>query len=223
MAKALATNNAASAQDNRKKQRKKLAKREARLLLQLEQAQKAVQKAEQKLVKAQNRLEARKASEHAYEEQLRQMRSERPGSGAAIEQDHFSQDSADQQQAETSVAQDKVNEQKVKDSEGQAGAQPSAEAHDGSSSAEAAAPDRAEGEVSHVPAEDTTSGDAEANSASVEETPPVPVIEVSSLPPVEGRVDVSTNSVQTASDASPDNTESVEHRGDETTEPDSEE
>ncbi|HLG77903.1 MAG TPA: hypothetical protein VKX46_15920 [Ktedonobacteraceae bacterium] len=225
MAKALATNNAASAQDDRKKQRKKLAKREAQLLLQLEQAQKGVQKAEQKLLKAQTRLEERKASAHAYEEQLIQMRSEGPGSGAAIEQDHSSQSSADQQQAESGGIQGKAGKRKAKDGKGQAVVQPSAELHDDSSSLGTVAHNHAASEDRSTPVEDSTSERLEAGSGSGSEEAEasVPDTEVPSPPPVEGRVDIPAGeeqsaSAQAASDTSHDESGNSEHNEDKTAE-----
>ncbi len=60
MAKAARDKASAPSPDKAKKQRKKQAKRETNVVLTVEQAQKRVQKAEQKLFKAQRRLQARK-------------------------------------------------------------------------------------------------------------------------------------------------------------------
>lgn len=61
-------------QDETKKRRKKQAKREAKLMLELEDARKDVQRAEQKFSKAQSNLEASRSHVHDLEEQLAQIR-----------------------------------------------------------------------------------------------------------------------------------------------------
>src|SRR6266568_1328589 len=57
-----------------KKERKKQAKREAKIMLKVEQAQKAVQRAERKVAKAQTNLEASKGQLNKFEEKLTLMR-----------------------------------------------------------------------------------------------------------------------------------------------------
>ncbi|GHO43852.1 hypothetical protein [Ktedonospora formicarum] len=69
--------------DEEKKQRKKLAKREARLMLQVEEARKDVKKSEQKAAKAQKRLEEYKQALYNLELQLRQIREKQ---GGAVEE-----------------------------------------------------------------------------------------------------------------------------------------
>ncbi len=73
MAKTFNTSQTADAQDEDKQQRKKQAKREAKLMLGLEDAKKDVRRAEQKFAKAQSNLEASRARLHELEEQLAQI------------------------------------------------------------------------------------------------------------------------------------------------------
>ena len=61
-------------QEEAKKQHKKQAKREAKLMLELEDARKDVQRAEQKFSKAQSNLEASRSHLHDIEEELAQIR-----------------------------------------------------------------------------------------------------------------------------------------------------
>jgi septal ring factor EnvC (AmiA/AmiB activator) len=61
-------------QDEAKKQRKKQAKREAKLMLELADARKDVQRAEQKFSKAQSNLEASRSHLRHIEEELAQIR-----------------------------------------------------------------------------------------------------------------------------------------------------
>ncbi|HEY4036694.1 MAG TPA: hypothetical protein VGL94_22285 [Ktedonobacteraceae bacterium] len=74
MAKTLNAQQTATAQDEAKKQRKKQAKREAKLMLELGEARKDLQRAEQKFSKAQSNLEASRSRLHEIEEQLAQIR-----------------------------------------------------------------------------------------------------------------------------------------------------
>src|SRR5438105_15058622 len=75
MAKTLNTANASTSSPNgTKKQRKKQAKREAKAMLKLEQARKDVQKAEQRLAKAQTQLEADRGHARTLEAQINEMR-----------------------------------------------------------------------------------------------------------------------------------------------------
>ena len=74
MAKTLNTQQTVTAQDEAKKQRKKQAKREAKLMIELEDARKDVQRAEQKFSKAQSNLEASRSHLRELEEGLAQIR-----------------------------------------------------------------------------------------------------------------------------------------------------
>ncbi len=83
MAKKATANDTTSSPDQ-VKERKKQAKREARLMLKLEQAKKALEKAEQKVAKARSNLEARTERLHKIENRLAELRAEQNGSvGAA--------------------------------------------------------------------------------------------------------------------------------------------
>ena len=64
----------ASAQNDEKQKHKEQAKQEAKLMLKAEQAKKDVQKAEQKLVKAQTRLEDARAQQQTLEQKLAELR-----------------------------------------------------------------------------------------------------------------------------------------------------
>jgi len=94
MAKTLNAQQTAPAQDEAKKQRKKQAKREAKLMLELGDARKDVQRAEQKLSKAQSNLEASRSRLREIEEELAQIRDkhteqpEPPVGTAPVEQSH---------------------------------------------------------------------------------------------------------------------------------------
>ncbi len=70
MAKTLNTSQTDDAQDEDKQLRKKQAKREAKLMLGLEDAKKDVRRAEQKFAKAQSNLEASRVRLHELEGQL---------------------------------------------------------------------------------------------------------------------------------------------------------
>ena len=88
MAKTFNTSQTADAQDEDKQQRKKQAKREAKLMLGLEDAKKDVRRAEQKFAKAQSNLEASRARLHELEEQLAQIQNkhtEQPESSAVAD------------------------------------------------------------------------------------------------------------------------------------------
>ncbi len=63
-----------SSEDASKKQRKQQAKREAKLMLKVEQAKKDVQKAEQKLARAQTNLEDARKQQHNLEEKVARLR-----------------------------------------------------------------------------------------------------------------------------------------------------
>lgn len=73
MAKTLNTQQMTSAQDEDKKKRKKQAKLEAKMMLEIEQSRKEVQKAEQKFAKAQSNLEVSRSRLHELEERLAQI------------------------------------------------------------------------------------------------------------------------------------------------------
>lgn len=73
MAKTLNTSQTDDAQDEDKQLRKKQAKREAKLMLGLEDAKKDVRRAEQKFAKAQSNLEASRVRLHELEGQLAQI------------------------------------------------------------------------------------------------------------------------------------------------------
>ena len=94
MVKTLNAQQTAPAQDEAKKQRKKQAKREAKLMLELGDARKDVQRAEQKFSKAQSNLEASRSRLREIEEELAQIRdkhteqSEPPVEAAPVEQSH---------------------------------------------------------------------------------------------------------------------------------------
>lgn len=70
--------------DEQKKQRKKLAKREARLMLQVEEARKDIKKSEQKAAKAQKRLDEYQQVLCNLELQLRQMRENQVGAAEEV-------------------------------------------------------------------------------------------------------------------------------------------
>lgn len=75
MAKKASANSSSSvATDNEQKMRKKQAKREAKLMLEIEEAKGNVQKAEKKVAKAQTELEARNAHLRTLEGNLNHMR-----------------------------------------------------------------------------------------------------------------------------------------------------
>jgi hypothetical protein len=74
MAKTLNAQQTALVQDEAKKQRKKQAKREAKLMLELGDARKDVQRAEQKFSKAQSNLEASRSRLREIEEELARIR-----------------------------------------------------------------------------------------------------------------------------------------------------
>ncbi len=74
MATTLSPEQTTSNADSGKKQRKEQAKREAKAMLKLEQAQQAVHKAEQKLAKTQAQLEARRTHLRDLEADLNNMR-----------------------------------------------------------------------------------------------------------------------------------------------------
>lgn len=84
-AKTATKSDSAPPQDDAKKLHKKQAKQEAKLMLQVEDARKAVQKAEAKLKKAHSSLDKRTTHLHALEEQLAHLRpgSEQPTASAA--------------------------------------------------------------------------------------------------------------------------------------------
>src|SRR5437867_2630863 len=84
-----------SSQTATKKQRKKQAKREAKNMLKLEQARKDVQRAEQKVAKAQAQLEARRT-------RLRELE------GGTMQQQHPSDQTSSGQQTSTSTPADQV-------------------------------------------------------------------------------------------------------------------
>lgn len=87
MAKTHTDEPAAASKQEAKAQRKKQARREARLMLKVEQARQSQQKAERKLARAQSVLERRKARVQKFEEKLAQARSAREaqnGSGPVI-------------------------------------------------------------------------------------------------------------------------------------------
>jgi hypothetical protein len=65
-------------EDQTKKSRKKLARREAKLLLKLEAAQRDVKKAEQKLARAQKQLSTSQEQVHELGEQLKQLQNQEP-------------------------------------------------------------------------------------------------------------------------------------------------
>ncbi|HWS84815.1 MAG TPA: hypothetical protein VN207_11225 [Ktedonobacteraceae bacterium] len=94
MAKTLNAQQTATDQDEAKKQRKKQAKREAKLMLELGDARKDVQRAEQKFSKAQSNLEASRSRLREIEEELAQIRDkhteqlEPPVVTAPVEQSH---------------------------------------------------------------------------------------------------------------------------------------
>lgn len=73
-----AKNDTSSGSGSEKKQRKEQAKQEAKLMLKLEQAKKDVQKAEQKLAKAQKGHEDALNLQYTFEEKLRKLRSSEP-------------------------------------------------------------------------------------------------------------------------------------------------
>src|SRR5215831_9471124 len=73
MAKKNSTSSAVVEVDEQKK-RKKQAKKEAKLMLEIEQAKVSIQKAEKKLAKAQVRLEARNTDLHTIEAELTEFR-----------------------------------------------------------------------------------------------------------------------------------------------------
>lgn len=75
MAKTLTQEKAAPAQEDAKKQRKQQAKQEAKLMLKLEEAKKAVQKAEAKLAKAQTQLHDSNSHLHTLQDKLTHLRS----------------------------------------------------------------------------------------------------------------------------------------------------
>src|SRR6516162_4870096 len=68
--KASANSSSPVAIDDEQKKRKKQAKREAKMMLEIEKAKGDVQKAEKKVAKAQNRVEARTAHLRSLEEKL---------------------------------------------------------------------------------------------------------------------------------------------------------
>ncbi len=74
MAKTLTTQQTDTAQDEAKKQRKKQDKREAKLMLEIEEARRNVQRAEQKFSKAQSNLEVSQSRLRELEEGLAQIR-----------------------------------------------------------------------------------------------------------------------------------------------------
>jgi hypothetical protein len=79
MAKTFTEEVTAPPQAETKKQRKKQAKREAKIMLKLEQARKNVQKAEQKVARAQSNLEASNAHVHELEGRLSQLQTPEEG------------------------------------------------------------------------------------------------------------------------------------------------
>jgi chromosome segregation ATPase len=104
MAKKATANDITSSPDQ-VKGRKKQAKREARLMLKLEQAKKALGKAEQKVAKAQSNLEARTERLHKIENRLAELRAEQNGSVGATAPEISV---ADQEQTLTAVTVEEI-------------------------------------------------------------------------------------------------------------------
>ena len=94
MAKTMSTvDTAPSSTNGTKKQRKKQAKREAKTMLRLEQSRKDVQKAEQKVARAQAQLEARRTRLHNLEAEVEKMqKDESNSSGSAVNDGNTSQE-----------------------------------------------------------------------------------------------------------------------------------
>jgi hypothetical protein len=168
MAKMVTDISTTSAQDS-KKQRKKQAKREAKLMLKLDQARQDVQKAEQKVAKAQANLEVAHNQVHDLEERLAQLHTSQENHVVAPGHPN----GTPEQPVDTSyVTQQPATEQ----------------VHD---TGEVVPP--AEGR-SDIPAGEENPADC---SATTEQQESIVEMHHESIPPAEGRVDVSQEDVGT--------------------------
>jgi hypothetical protein len=175
-----------------KKQRKKLAKREAKVMLKLEQARKDTQKTEQKLAKVQSKLEEQRKYAQQLEDELKEVRSssetvDATGKADANHSDH--QDTTDTQNL-TAIS-----------SAEQSNAEPAVEVRYGifaeQDAVHAHSPDDTSLASGSAPADEASAGadsknNPHATTAKTQQEAAItpPTNQIASEPPVEGRDDI---------------------------------
>jgi hypothetical protein len=174
-------------QEEPKKLRKKNARRAAKIKLQIGRAQKNVQKAEQKVTRAQAKLEAKKGQVQALEQKLSRFHSKQHATNGSV-----SDDQANLSPLDTSV----YDENGEAISETYLASLPPAEGRDDIATGAQDQPNVATEEAYQSPLSDTV-GPVASSSAPDEDAEASMETNLSSPPPVEGRDDIPATDAET--------------------------